>query len=785
MSEKIIEKDIQDYLKPAYLEYALSVALSRAIPAIHDGLKPVHRRIIYAMFKEKMVFSEVHKKSARVVGNVLGLYHPHGDQSVYQAMVRQAQDFSVRYPLIDGQGNFGSRDGDGAASMRYTEAKLSKYANLYLEELRDRCVDFVPNYDGSEVEPVYLPARVPFVLLNGNPGIAVGLATDFPSHNMTEVLNATIAYLESDSPTLDTLLEHIKGPDFNTGAQIISSPAELRKIYEEGRGSYRLRSKYVIEDEGTKNWKIVFYELPQEKSVKNIQEEIDDIENPEKKLKGKKDPKTGKDRKPTVEQINLKNLFGTLISKNIDASDKEHPCRLVIEPKNNKVNPDAIVQALFAYTSLECNQSANLVALGRDGRPCLRGLVDILKDWIEFRIETVRRRTEYHLSVLADRLHILEGRHKILSVIDDVIKIVKESDDPKKDLMEKYELTEIQAQDVLDLKLRQLGRLELTSVEKEMAENKKKTVDLAKIIESEKTIKKQIIKELKSDLAEYGDERKTEIKPMQKIDLAKVQEKTNLVAQEDITVCISQKEWVKTLRFKKPFEDVQFKEGDDLNYGFYCQNTDTLAIFDVEGKVYNYPLMDIGKDGAPINTLGQMGAKMALACPINKDYNYVIIQDAGLGFVVAGDVLMTRVKAGKDMVTMVEGSNLMQPLYFPATTKIDDYKLAVITTEQKLLMYPLNLVSTTKGKAQGVKLVSLPEGQKIKEVMLVKDDKVQIIATGKSGKEQIFNLEGDTFNNFVKGRATKGSTLSTRDKDATIRFGVFPSDDPVEVVSGK
>lgn len=785
MTAKIVDKDIQEYLQPAYLEYALSVALSRAIPAIHDGLKPVHRRIIYAMFREKMVYSEVHKKSARVVGNVLGLYHPHGDQSVYDALVRQAQDFSVRYPLVDGQGNFGSRDGDGAASMRYTEAKLSKYANLYLEELKEQCVDFVPNYDGSEVEPLYLPARVPFILLNGNPGIAVGLATEFPSHNITEVLNATIAYLEAENPTLDTLLEHIKGPDFNTGAQIISSEAELRKIYEEGRGSYRLRSKYIIEDEGTKNWKIVFTELPQDKSVRAIQEEIDNIENPEKKLKGKKDAKTGKDRKPTVEQINLKNLFSTLIGRSVDASDKDNPCRLVIEPKNSKVNPDSIIQALFAYTSLECNQSANLVALGRDGRPCLRGLVNILQDWIDFRIETVRRRTEYHIRVLAERLHILEGRQKILSHIDEVIQIVKESEDPKKDLMSKYDLTEIQAQDVLDLKLRQLGRLELSSVEKEMGENQKKSNDLKKIIESEKTIRKQIIKELKSDLIEYGDERKTEIKPTQKIDLAKIQEKTNLVAQEDITVGISKKEWVKTARFKKPFTDIQFKEGDELDYGFYCQNTDTLAIFDVEGKVYNYSLMDIGKDGAPIGTLAQMGAKMALACPINKDHNYVIVQDAGLGFIVSGDVLMTRVKAGKDMVTVAEGSNIMQPLYFSASDSIDDYKLAVITTEQKLLMYPLGLVSTTKGKAQGVKLVGLPEGQKIKEVMLIKDDKVQIIATGKSGKEQVFNLEGDAFNAFVKGRATKGSTLSTRDKDATIRFGKFPSPEPEDIISGK
>lgn len=781
MSERIIEKNIDDYVKPAYLEYALSVAMGRAIPSIEDGLKPVHRRVVYAMFKEGMVFSDVYKKSARVVGNVLGKYHPHGDQSVYDALVRQAQDFSVRYPLIAGQGNFGSRDGDGAASMRYTEAKLSKYANLYLEELKEQCVDFLPNYDGSELEPQFLPARVPFVLLNGNPGIAVGLATEFPSHNMTEVLQATIAYLETETPTLDNLLEYIKGPDFNTGAQIISSEAEIRKIYEEGRGSYRLRSKYIVEDEGTKNWKIVFYELPNYISVKKVLEEIDDIENPEKKCKGKKDSKTGKDKKPSVEQINLKNLFGTLIGKCIDASDRDNPCRLVIEPKNHKVSPEAIVQSLLAYTSLECNQSANMVALGRDGKPYVRGLLAIMGDWVDFRVETVRRRVEFHLKKLAERLHILEGRQKILSHIDDVIQIIKTSDDPKKDLMEKYVLSEIQAQDVLELRLRQLGNLELSSIEKEMKENKKTSIDLNKIIESEKTIKRQIVKELKADLAEYGDERKTEIKPAKKLDLAKIQEKTNLVSQEDITIGISEKEWVKTMRFKKPLADIQFKEGDKLDYGFYCQNTDILAIFDNDGKVYNYPLMDIGKDGAPIGTLAQLGAKMSLACPINKDHSYVLIQDCGLGFIVTGDVLMTRVKAGKDMVTLQEGSNLMQPLYFPNTTKADDYKIAVITTEQKLLVYPLNLISTAKGKAQGVKVVTLPDGQKIKQVKIIKEDKLQVVATGKSGKQQIFNLEGDTFNSFVKGRGTKGSVLSTRDKDATIEFGEVTPEEPIEI----
>jgi topoisomerase-4 subunit A len=767
---KVIQQNLSDYAGRAYLEYALSVVKGRAIPCVEDGLKPVHRRIIYSMFKEGMVFNSIYKKSARVVGDVLGKYHPHGDQSVYDALVRQAQDFSVRYPLIEGQGNFGSRDGDGAASMRYTEAKLAKISQLYLDELKEQCVDFMPNYDGEESEPCLMPSRVPFILLNGNPGIGVGMATSIPSHNITEVINAVIAYLSTEEPTLDTLLEYIKGPDFNTGGQIISSQSEIRKIYEEGNGSYRMRSKYLIEDEGTKNWKIVFYEIPSEVSVKTIMEQIDDIFNPEAKLKGKKDSK-GKDKKPSIKQINQKNLFTTLIGKYTDASDRKNPCRLVIEPKSNKLNPETIVQTLLGYTSLESNQSANFVMIGRDGRPVLKNLMQTVAEWVDFRVETVRRRTEYQIKRLAERLHILEGRSKILSNIDEVVKLIKDSEDAKKDLMEQYGLSEIQAQDVLDLRLRQLGRLELSNIQKEMNENIKKTNDLKKIIENEKSIKRQIVKELKSDVETYGDERITEVKAMEKVDLNKIEEKANMNSQEDVTVAVSNKEWVKTVKGHKKPDEIVFKEGDNVNYSFNCKNTDTLAIFDAEGKVYNYPLMDINKDGSPINTLAQMGAKLSLACPINKEHSYVIVQDCGLGFIVAGDVLSTRVKTGKDMVSIAENSNLMQPLYFPNTTTAKDYKVAIITSEQKLLIYPLDLVSTTRGKAQGVKLVSLPVDQKIKTIKIIKEDKLQVVATGKSGKKQIFNLEGDSFNNYVKGRATKGSVLSTRDKDATIEFG--------------
>ncbi len=541
----MIEKSISTYAEHAYLEYAMSVVKGRAIPSVEDGLKPVHRRILYAMFREGMVHTAVHKKSARVVGNVLGLYHPHGDQSVYEALVRQAQDFSVRYPLIDGQGNFGSRDGDTAASMRYTEAKLAPITQLYMDEIRDHCVNFIPNYDGTETEPQLLPARIPFILLNGNPGIAVGMATDIPCHNVTEVIEGVIAYLKNSEMTLDEMMEYIKGPDYPTGAQIISSQAEIKKMYAEGRGSIRVRSKYRIEGEGTKNWKLVFYEIPQSVSVKKIMEEIDVLFNPEDK--SKKDAK-GNVKKISPEQARLKTLFTSLIGKYTDASDKNNPIRLVIEPKSFKQEPEELIQTLLAYTSLETNIPANFVVVGRDGRPVQKSLMEIIGEWTSFRLETIDRRIRYHLEKIAERLHILDGRKIILSNIDEVIQIIKNSEKPKEDLMKKFTLSEIQAQDVLELKLRQIGRLELDSILKEMSDLVKKQTELQKIISDEKNLKKQMIKELNSDLEKFADERITEIKQADKVDLSAVAEKTAMVSQEDVTLAISEKGWVKSIK---------------------------------------------------------------------------------------------------------------------------------------------------------------------------------------------------------------------------------------------
>lgn len=765
IKEKIIEKNISDYAENAYLEYAMSVVKGRAIPSVEDGLKPVHRRILYAMFKEGMTYTSVHKKSARVVGNVLGYYHPHGDQSVYEALVRQAQPFSVRYTLVDGQGNFGSRDGDTAASMRYTEAKLAAITQLYMEEIKDHCVDFLPNYDGTEEEPKFLPARLPFILLNGNPGIGVGMATEIPHHNLTEVVKATIRCLENEDTTLDEVMEDIKGPDFPTKGQIISSKAEIRKMYAEGKGSIKIRSKYVVETEG-KNWKLVFNEIPFGISGKKIMEEVDAHFNPEDKLK--KDGK-GKDKKITPEQASMKALFTSLIDRYSDASDKDHPIRLVFEPKSNKQNPEELAQILLGSTSLETSYSANFTVVGRDGRPTNKNLMELIFEWISFRKETVKRRVEYHLKKIAERLHILDGRKIVLNHIDEVIQIIKTSEKPKEDLMEKYALSEIQAQDVLELKLRQLGKLELDSIEKEMKDLFKRQDELQKIIATEKSLKKQIIKEMTADMEKFGDERQTEIVEAQKIDLSLLQEKTAKISEEEITLAVSEKGWVKVMKGKKSPEEISFKEGDGLSYHFYCKNTDTLGIFDTEGKIYNYPITEItGKDGSPINTLVQIGNKLSIAFPFNKDFKYVLSHDKGLGFVITGENLITKMKAGKEVFRDVSDKKIAQPIPFGLTEDITDVYFGVLTSENKFLTYKLSEISEYP-KGKGIVLCGLSEGQYIKESIIIRNKEVIFTVTSKNDNNYEINI-GKDFDSYIKGRSAKGHALPIKLKEALVKI---------------
>ena len=460
--------NLAEYAQRAYLEYALSVVKGRALPDVCDGQKPVQRRILYAMDRMGLSFGGSNGtagakpvKSARVVGDVLGRFHPHSDQAAYDALVRMAQDFSQRYPLIDGQGNFGSRDGDGAAAMRYTEARLSKIATLLLDEIDQGTVDFVPNYDGSTQEPAQLPARLPFALLNGASGIAVGMATEIPSHNLREVADACVALVKNPKLPEEDLLALLPGPDFPGGGQIISSPSDIADAYRSGRGSLKVRARWTIEDLARGQWQMVVNELPPNVSAQKVLEEIEELTNPK--------VKSGK-KALSQDQLQLKASVLAVLDGVRDESSKEAAVRLVFEPKSRTVSQQDLITTLLAQTSLETTAPVNLTSVGIDGKPVQKSLRAMLEEWITFRQSTITRRSQHRLDKVLDRIHILEGRQIVLLNIDEVIRIIRESDEPKPALMEAFKLTDRQAEDILEIRLRQLARLEAIRIEQELTE---------------------------------------------------------------------------------------------------------------------------------------------------------------------------------------------------------------------------------------------------------------------------------------------------------------------------
>src|SRR5574343_931780 len=504
-----------DYAARRYLEYAMSGVTGRALPSVADGQKPVQRRILYAMHRMGLYKSPRHVKSARVVGDVIGKYHPHGDSSVYDAMVRMAQDWSLRYPVVDGQGNFGSRDGDNAAAMRYTEARLTPIAELLLSELDEGTVDWKPNYDGANDEPALLPARLPFVLLNGASGIAVGMATEVPSHNLREVAAGAVALIRNPEFSEDDVLAMIPGPDYPGGAQIISSPEEIAATYRSGRGSLRVRAKWKIEALARGQWRLVITELPPGVSTATVMSEIEACSNPVAKEKAGK-------KVFTPEQLNLKAAFLSAISESgvRDESGKEHAVRLVVEPASSRQQPDDLIRLLLAHTSLETNAPINLTVLGTSGAPRQASLYSILAEWCRFRLATVERRTRHRLDAAERRIHILEGRQAILLDIDRVIRVIRESDDPKADLIAHFKLSEIQAEDILEIRLRQLARLEGIKIGEELAKLREEAAGLNKLLDSEDALRACVAAEIEADAKKYGDDRRTFIGADAKVTMA-------------------------------------------------------------------------------------------------------------------------------------------------------------------------------------------------------------------------------------------------------------------------
>jgi topoisomerase-4 subunit A len=747
------------YAERAYLDYAISVVKGRALPEVADGQKPVQRRILFAMNEMNLRADAKPVKSARVVGDVLGKFHPHGDQSAYDALVRLAQDFSLRYPLIDGQGNFGSRDGDGAAAMRYTEARLTKIASLLLDEIDEGTVDFIPNYDGSMQEPRLLPARLPFVLLNGASGIAVGMATEVPSHNLKEVASAAIALMKNPKISHDELMSYVPGPDFPGGAQIISSQAEISQIYQTGRGSLKVRARWVIEDMARGQWKLVVTEMPPGTSTQKVLQEIEELTNPKVKV-GKKTL--------TPEQNNLKQTILSLLDSVRDESSKDAAVRLVFEPKTKNIDVNEFVTTLLAHTSLESNAPINLVMIGNDGRPRQKGLGEILSEWIEFRVATVTRRTQHRLTKVNDRMHILEGRQLVLLNIDKVIKIIRGSDEPKADLMTAYKLSERQAEDILEIRLRQLARLEAIKIEQELKELKGEKADLESILGSDSNMRKRIVKEIEADMKSFGDERRTMIQEEKK---AVAEAK---VIDEPVTVIVSQRGWARARQgHEHDPQQFSFKAGDGMYGTFECRTTDVVLGFGSNGRVYTVPVSDLPGargDGSPLTGFVNLapGTQMVAYYAGHNDDLLLLSMRSGNGFLANVADMTTRNKAGKSFVGVDAKFAPGDAPLAPAKVQEGMKQVACLSENGRLLVFSLDDLKRLPTGGKGVILMDLDKAERLQSAIAVGSAGAIISGLGRAGKPTEAALDAKTLKSFSANRARKGHALEPKLKDAKL-----------------
>lgn len=739
------------FAERAYLDYAISVVKGRALPDVSDGQKPVQRRILYSMNELGLNSAAKPRKSATVVGEVLGKLHPHGDQSVYDAMVRMAQDFSLRYPLIDGQGNFGSRDGDGAAAMRYTEARLTPISKLLLDEIDQGTVDFQANYDGSYEEPVLLPSRLPFVLLNGASGIAVGMATEIPSHNLNEVAKAAVAMIRNPKISHAELMEHIPGPDFPGGGQIITPASAISDIYASGRGSVKVRARWKIEELARGQWQAVVTELPPGTSSQKVLEEIEEITNPKIKL-GKKSL--------SPEQISQKQIMLAVLDAVRDESGKDAAVRLVFEPKSKNQDQTEFMQMLLAHTSLETSAALNLVMIGGDGRPRQKSLHDILGEWISFRFETVTRRTQHRLKKVDDRIHILEGREAVLLNIDKVIKIIRESDEPKPALIAAFRLSDRQAEDILEIRLRQLARLEAIKIQQELADLRNEKTSLQHLLDDPSAMKKCIIKEIESDTKLYGDARRTIIEEAQK---ATVEQK---VIDEAVTVVISEKGWVRA-RTGHDHDPAQFsfKAGDSLYGTFECRTVDHLLAFGSNGRVYSVPVSALPGargDGVPVTSLIDLaaGTRILHYVAAKIDTLLLLASTAGYGYTAKLGDMVGRMKAGKAFMTLDEGD---EPLA-PTIVREDASAIACLSEKGRLLVFGLNEIKHLASGGRGVILMELEAKEKLLAATAISQKGLKLNGIGRAAKPQELSLSAQGLANHIGKRARKGKVLESKMK---------------------
>ena len=722
------EAPLAQYAELAYLQYAVSVVKGRALPDICDGQKPVQRRILYAMSDMGLNPTAKPVKSARVVGDVLGKYHPHGEVAAYDALVRIAQDFSLRYPLIDGHGNFGSPDGDGAAAMRYTECRLTPIASLLLSEINHGTVDFIPNYDGAFQEPSQLPARLPFVLLNGASGIAVGLSTEIPSHNLKEVAAACVQLIQQPKTLLADILKILPGPDFPGGGQIISSAAEIQQVYETGRGSIKMRARWTIEDLARGQWQIVVTQLPHQVSARKVLEEIEELTNPKVKL-GKKSL--------TQDQIQLKQLILSALDRVRDESGKTARVRLIFEPKSKNQVPQEFINLLLAHTSLEGNVSINLVAVGRDGRPRQKTLLDTLNEWIEFRLATVRRRAEYRLNQVLDRIHILEGRSLVLLNIDKVIKIIRQSDEPKPALIAAFKLSDRQAEDILEIRLRQLARLEAIKIEQEMKALQTEQTQLKRLIDKPAALRAQVVKEIEADAEKYGDARRTLIEQTEKAVI------TVTVLDEPVTVILSQKGWI---RARQGHEidpaSVTFKEGDGLLAMQACRSVDAVILIGSNGRMYTVMASTLPSgrgDGSPLTSLIELplGARIVGMIAGTTTRRLLLATSNGFGFICEPADLLSRTKAGKQFVNVDDRNSVLAPQLFDASAA---QAIAAVSENGKLLVFAIDEMKHLASGGKGVIIMALDDDETMVAAVAVGTQPLIVSGIGRGGKEMEIRL---------------------------------------------
>ena len=748
------EVPIALYAERAYLEYAISVVKGRALPDVCDGQKPVQRRILFAMRQMGLTSTSKHVKSARVVGDVLGKYHPHGDSSAYEAMVRLAQSFSLRYPLVDGQGNFGSRDGDNAAAMRYTETRLTPLAELLLSEIDMGTVDFVPNYDGAFQEPSMLPARLPMVLLNGASGIAVGMATEIPSHNLREVANAAVQLVRDPQISDTALLDCIKGPDFPSGGQIISSKQDLRDSYLSGRGSIKMRARWSVEELARGQWQVVVYELPHGVSTKKILEEIDELTNP--KVKANK-------KSLSADQVANKQTLLSVLDAVTDESDKSQAVRLVFQPKSSRLSEDDLMNVLLAHTSLESSTPLNLTMIGLDGRPQQKSLLMILREWVEFRLSTVRRRTSHRLDQVNDRLHILAGRMAVFLNLDEVIALIRNSDDPKVALIARFELSDRQAEDILEIRLRQLARMEGIRIEKEIKSLEKESKELSRLLAKDAALREQVAIEIDADSAAYGDDRRTLIKESQRAVLVAT------VADDPVTLIISKKFWARSRQgHGLDLNNLTFKDGDGLFTTVECRTTDNLIIICDNGRVCTVaaPLIPAGKgDCVPLSTLVEIasGAKIVHVMSYKPEQNLLITTSAGYGFTCTAADMIGRTKAGKQFITVDKETILAPNPYTPNKSSV----IASVSSAGRLLLFLLADMKQLSGGGKGVIVMGLAEGDTLAAAKVINQPDVTIF--GMVGtKEQKVHLSGNGLQEFFGARARGGKNLPMKMKPVRI-----------------